>query len=53
VNVSNSQKPSDANDGVRRETSNKWQREDSSKRSKEEAPHKIGDPKDIGKQAEG
>jgi len=53
VNASTSQKPTDANNGIPRETSDKWQREDTSKRSKEEAAHKVGDPKDVGKQAEG
>jgi len=53
VKVSNSQKASDADDGVSRETLNKWQREDSSNRSKQETTHKPDDPKDVGKQAEG
>jgi len=53
MKVSNSQKPSDARDGISRETLNKWQREETSSGSKEGTPHKPGDPKDVGKQAEG
>jgi hypothetical protein len=53
MKVSNSKTPANANDGVSRETLNKWQREDSSKPGKERGPHKEGDPKDVGKQAEG
>jgi hypothetical protein len=53
MKVSNSQKPADARDGVSRETSSKREREDPSTRSKEESPHKHGDPRELGKQAEG
>ena len=52
MKVSNSQKASDAHDGVSREALNRWQREDSSNRSKQETARKPGDPKDVGKQAE-
>jgi hypothetical protein len=52
MKVSNSQKPSDAQDGVSRETLNKWQRDETSGRNTEDT-HKHGDPKDAGKQAEG
>jgi len=53
VKVSNSQKPSDTQDGVSRDTLNDWQHEDSANRSKEDTPRKSDDPKDAGKQAEG
>jgi hypothetical protein len=53
MKVSNGQTPSDAQDGVSRDTLNKWQREDSAERSEKHAPHKTGDPKEAGKQAEG
>jgi len=53
MKVSNSQKPSDAQDGVSRDTLNDWQRKDSANRRQQETPHKAGDPKDAGKQAEG
>jgi hypothetical protein len=42
MKVSNSKTPANANDGVSRETLNKWQREDSSKPGKEHGPAKEG-----------
>jgi hypothetical protein len=48
VKVSNSQKPSDAQDGVSRDTLNDWQHEDSANRSKEGTQHNSGDPKEAG-----
>jgi hypothetical protein len=53
VKASNSQNPSDAQDGLSPDALNKRHREDSANRSQEDTPHKAGDPKDAGKQAEG
>jgi hypothetical protein len=53
VKASNSQNPSDTQDGLSPDTLNKRHREDSANRSQEDTPHKAGDPKDAGKQAEG
>jgi hypothetical protein len=49
MKVSNKQKPSDADDGVSRETLNDWQRRDAKKQS--EAAK--GSENEVGKQAEG
>lgn len=53
MKVSNTQKASDTQDSVSRDTSSKRQREGSCKQSKEDTSHKHGDSKDAGKQAEG
>jgi hypothetical protein len=51
MKVSNKQKPSDADDGVSRETLNDWQRRDAKKQS--EATHQKGSENEAGKQADG
>jgi hypothetical protein len=53
MKVSNNQKPSEADDGVSRETLNDWQRKDAKKQRPEEATRGKKSENEVGKQAEG
>jgi len=53
MKVSNNQQPSEADDGVSRETLNDWQRNDAKKQRPEEATRGKKSENEVGKQAEG
>ena len=53
MKVSNNQKPSEADDGISRETLNDWQRKDAKKQRTEEATRGKKSENEVGKQAEG
>ena len=53
MKVSNNQKPSEADDGISRETLNDWQRKDAKKQRPEEATRGKKSENEVGKQAEG
>jgi hypothetical protein len=53
MKVSNNQKPSEADDGISRETLNDWQRKHAKNQRPEEATRGKKSENEVGKQAEG